>query len=214
MATEEIIVLGAGLAGASAAWHLAMRGQPVTVLERTTPANPQGSSHGSARIFRYAYPERFYCDLVVRARPGWNELERQSGQALITPTGCVDYGDIRRPDKLAAVSPKPASKNELLPAEEASGRWPQFRFDTPVLWQPGAGVLDPDRTIEAMLELAVRSGHGRVLAGWEATEIERDPNGLSGSLLGPARPSKGPGSLSRSVDGSRTRSRGSVCHHA
>jgi sarcosine oxidase len=178
MATEEIIILGAGLAGASAAWHLTRRGNSVTVLERTTPANPQGSSHGSARIFRYAYPLQLYCDLVVRARRGWDELERESNRELITTTGCVDFGDARRPEELAAVLGRADVAHELLSADEANARWPQFKFDTAVLWQPEAGVLDPDRTVEAMLELAQASGHARVLTQWEATGIERTRTGF------------------------------------
>jgi sarcosine oxidase len=175
---EDVIVLGGGLAGASAAWHLARGGQPVTLVERTTPANAQGSSHGSARIFRYPYPEQLYCDLVVQARRGWDELERQSGQELIAPTGCVDFGDLRRPQELAAVLARAGVEHELLGAEEASARWPQIRFDTSVLWHPGAGVIDPDRAVEAMLELAQASGHARVLTDWEATAIERTRSGF------------------------------------
>ncbi len=178
MATEEFVILGAGLAGASAAWQLARRGQSVTVLERTTPANPQGSSHGSARIFRYAYLEQLYCDLVVRAHRGWDELERESGQELITTTGCVDFGELRRPETLAAVLSRAGVDHDLLSAEEATARWPQFTFDTPVLWHPGAGVLDPDRTVEAMLELVRASGQARILTDWEATGIERTRTGF------------------------------------
>ena len=174
----EFIVLGAGLAGASAAWHLAGRGHSVTVLERSTPGNAQGSSHGSARIFRYAYDDQLYTDLVVRARAGWDELERQSGRELITTTGCVDFGDVRGPEQLATVLERAGVPHELLARDDARARWPQIAFDTPVLWQPTAGVLDPDRTIEAMLELARASGRARVLSDWDATRIETTRGGV------------------------------------
>jgi sarcosine oxidase len=175
---DEFIILGAGLAGASAAWQLALRGQSVTVLERTTPANPEGSSHGSARIFRYAYPEQLYTDLVVRARQGWDELQRQSGRELITTTGCVDFGELRGCEALARVLERAGVEHELIAQRDACARWPQITFDTSVLWQPTAGVLDPDRTIEAMLDLARASGHARVLLNWEATGIETTAAGF------------------------------------
>lgn len=174
---EEFVVVGAGLAGASTAWHLAMRDQPVTVLERTIPGNDQGSSHGSARIFRYAYPEQLYAELVVRARGGWSELERQSGEQLLTVTGCLDFGGHGEPQELATVLDLAGVTNELLNSEQVEHRWPQLNFGKPAVWQPEAGVLDPQTTIEAMLRLAVETGHARVLTNWEATRLERTANG-------------------------------------
>ncbi len=171
------IVLGAGLAGSAAAWQLTRRGHPVTVLERSRPANPQGSSHGSARIFRYAYPEQLYADLVVRARGGWDELEAASGQALISPTGCLDFGATRGPEQLASVLTAAGVEHEVLSVTEASARWPQIAFDTPVLYQPGAGVLNPDASIAAMLALAEASGHAELRTGWEASALERTATG-------------------------------------
>ena len=171
-------MLGAGLAGASAAWQLTARGHSVTVLERSTPGNAQGSSHGSARIFRYAYPEPLYADLVVRARAGWDELQHQSGRELITPTGCVDFGQTRDPQRLAAVLARAGVDQELLSADDAAARWPQIAFDTPVLWQPSAGVLDPDSTIAAMLELARASGQARVFTDWEVARIQTTATGV------------------------------------
>ena len=53
MTSSTYVVVGAGLAGAATAWSLARRGHEVTVLERSQPAARDGSSHGSARIFRY-----------------------------------------------------------------------------------------------------------------------------------------------------------------
>ncbi len=176
-AAGEFVVIGAGLAGASTAWQLARRGQHVTVLERTTPANAQGSSHGSARIFRYAYTQQLYCDLVVRARSGWDELERQCGCALIDLVGSINFGDGGEGERLAAVLSRAHIDHELLSADEASRRWPQFHFQTPVLWQPDAGVLDPEATVEAMLQLAADSGRARVLSGWVASRIERTRGG-------------------------------------
>lgn len=87
MESTEYAVIGAGLAGASTAWHLAARGHEVAVLERSTPANDAGSSHGSARIFRYAYPDQFYTRLVQRSEDGWAELARLGGRQLITTPG-------------------------------------------------------------------------------------------------------------------------------
>src|SRR4051812_6059811 len=97
------IVVGAGLTGAATAWQLARRGHGVTVLERSTPANGEGRSPGSARTPRSPSPAPFYARLVVGARGEWEELERLAGERLISPTGSVDFGAGRAPGALAAV---------------------------------------------------------------------------------------------------------------
>lgn len=170
------IVIGAGLSGASVAWRLAQSGADVTVLERDVPASHLGSSHGSARIFRYAYRDAFYTDLVVASKAGWDELEQAGGRRLITPSGSLDFGSVRAPRALAAVLAGAGVEHELLTASEAESRWGGLRFDTEVLWHPGAGVIDAESTVTTMIDLAV--GHGaRVLTGWEATAIRRSGAG-------------------------------------
>lgn len=176
MSTRRFVVVGAGLAGAATAWQLARRGHEVTVLERTTPANAQGSSHGSARIFRYAYPDPFYTQLVTRARAGWDELERLTGQRLITPTGAVDFGAARDPEGLAVVLAEAGVEHELLDAAEATARWPQLAFETDVLWHPGAGVIDAHSSVAAMLRLAQAEG-AEVLTDWPVARVEEARGG-------------------------------------
>jgi sarcosine oxidase len=158
MESTEYAVVGAGLSGAATAWHLAARGHDVALLERSTPANDAGSSHGSARIFRYAYPEEFYTGLVQEAKVGWDELARLSGKQLITPTGAVDYGTIREPERLAAVLSARGIDHELLSADDARRRWPHIAFDTQVLWHPGAGVIDAHESVASMVDQAVAHG--------------------------------------------------------
>ena len=140
MDSSQYVVVGAGLTGAATAWSLARRGHEVTVVERTEPAAQDGSSHGSARIFRYAYTEQFWVDLVVRARAGFTELEKLSGQQLITPTDSLDFGPLRSPAALAPLLEAAGVEHELLTAEQSRARWPQIAVDTEVLWHGGAGV--------------------------------------------------------------------------
>ncbi|MBW8484558.1 FAD-dependent oxidoreductase [Actinomadura parmotrematis] len=166
------IVVGAGLTGAATAWRLARGGHEVTVLERSTPANAQGSSHGSARIFRYGYADPFYVRLAVEARQAWEELERASGERLFTPTGALNFGERGDPAAQAAVFDEVGVEHELLSAAAAAARWPQFDFDSGVLWHPGGGVVDAETTVAAMLRLA-EDGGARVETGWPVARVER-----------------------------------------
>jgi len=170
--SSEYVVVGAGLAGAATAWQLASQGHDVTILERTVPASHDGSSHGSARIFRYAYPDMFYTRAVIESKALWDELDPACGLDLITPAGAVDYGPERQPDHLARVLAATGVDHELLSAAAARERWPQIAFDTPVLWHPGAGVIDAERSVNAMIALAVKHG-ARLLAGWDVARVER-----------------------------------------
>lgn len=187
MAASKYVVVGAGLAGASTAWHLASRGHEVTILERSTPANHAGSSHGSARIFRYAYPDDFYTRQVLESKAGWDELARLSGKQLISPTGAVDYGSTRQPERLAAVLAANGIEHELLAPEQARERWSQLAFDTNVLWHPGAGVIDAETTVTAMVDLAVAQG-AQLQTDWHVSSVR----------------SSGSGYVLRSADGRQT----------
>ncbi len=173
---SQYVVIGAGLAGAAAAWRLAQRGHEVTVVERTQPASPDGSSHGSARIFRYAYPDPFYTELVVLARAGFDELEQLSDRQLITPTGSLDFGRIRNPRQLATNLERVNVEHELLSEREAHDRFPQIATDTEVLWHPGAGVIDAASTVNAMVAAAAEHG-AQVLSDWPVRRVEATATG-------------------------------------
>ncbi|MFT7711613.1 FAD-dependent oxidoreductase [Clavibacter tessellarius] len=166
------VVIGAGLAGAATAWQLASRGHEVTVLERDRPASMRGSSHGSARILRYAYADPFYVRLMRDARVLWDRLERTTGARIVTPTGSVDSGLVRRPAELARVLERVGIDHELMSARAAEDRWPALSFDSDVLWHPAAGVVDAEVAVRTMLDLAV--AHGAVVReGWTAASVER-----------------------------------------
>ncbi|MBB2947599.1 sarcosine oxidase [Actinoplanes lutulentus] len=175
--SRSFVVVGAGLTGAATAWRLAQRGESVTLLERATPANPQGSSHGSARIFRYAYPAAFYTNLVVAARSQWHCLTEAAGVELIRRTGSLDFGSLRDPVALAAILESAGVSHQLLAAQEAAARWPGINFDGPVLWHPDAGVLDASAAVHAMTSLAVEAG-ATVVTDWPVERIFRDNDGF------------------------------------
>ncbi|MEJ1194535.1 FAD-dependent oxidoreductase [Pseudarthrobacter sp. CCNWLW207] len=174
--SSDYVVVGAGLAGAATAWQLAARGHQVTILERNVPASHDASSHGSARIFRYAYPDPFYTRAVQEAKALWDGLAVDSGSQLITHSGAADFGSERNPRLLAGVLAQAGIEHELLSAEEAMGRWSQIAFDTEVLWHPAAGVIDAETAVNAMVEQAVRHG-ARLLTGWPLQGLDRTAAG-------------------------------------
>lgn len=166
-------MIGAGLSGAAAAWQLATAGHEVTVVEQQpTVAGALGSSHGSARIFRYPYPSAAYVRLVGRAAALWQELEHASGQRLLTRTGGLDFGAKRDPEGLAPILEAEGVDFAIMSQSEAADHWPQFTFDTPVLWQPDAAVIDSERAAQSMMDLAAAAG-AQLLTSWPVNRVEQ-----------------------------------------
>ncbi|QUY62994.1 FAD-dependent oxidoreductase [Gulosibacter molinativorax] len=170
MESSKYVVIGAGLVGSATAWHLASAGQEVTLLERDVPASNHGSSHGSSRIFRFAYPDETYANLAKVAAPLWSHLERESGQSLLQQVGGVDFGTERNPRQLAAVLDRVGVEHRIIEIDEARERWPQYALDTEVLWQPTAGVVNPAKAVDAMVGLAAKAG-AQALTGWQVASV-------------------------------------------
>ncbi|HLI76994.1 MAG TPA: FAD-dependent oxidoreductase, partial [Acidobacteriaceae bacterium] len=90
--TYDVVVVGAGIMGAATAWQLARRGRRVALIEQFDLGHVRGSSHGAARIFRFAYDEPDYVRLAQMALPIWREAEAELGRDLLHLTGGLDFG--------------------------------------------------------------------------------------------------------------------------
>jgi len=156
--SDPVVIVGAGLAGAASAWALAQRDVPVVVLEQFGPEHARGSSHGSARIVRRGYGDGLYTRLTGRSFELWQEVERASGAAILRMLGGIDFGSRRNVPKVAALLAEAGVPHEVLPAAEASERWPGMAFEGDVVYHPQAGTMDAAGAVRAMLSLAAGRG--------------------------------------------------------
>lgn len=155
----DVVIIGAGLAGSATAWALARRGRSTVVLEAFQPEHRRGSSHGSARIFRRAYPDPLYVRLTGDVRRLWRRLADEAGEELILPTGGIDFGPAREQEKLYEILREAGVPAELMPAAAAAERWPDVAFGADqVMFHPDAGVIDAERAMAAMRTLAEAGG--------------------------------------------------------
>lgn len=159
----DVIVLGLGGMGSAVAAHLATRGQRVLGLEQFHPPHDQGSSHGRSRVIRQAYFEDpAYVPLLLRSYELWRELERTTNRTLLTLTGGLMLG---APDSAVVTGSHRSAKqhdlpHELLEARDIKRRFPQFQpeADTVALYEKNAGVVRPENSITAHLDLATHHG--------------------------------------------------------
>ena len=163
MVTYDAIVVGLGVAGAASAHQLARDGQRVLALDRFSPPHIHGSSHGGSRIIREAYFEDSgYVPLVRRAYDLWQELERQTGETLLVPTGGVTIGapngTLVRGAEHSAVTH--AIPHEMLSSRELVRRYPALRPDADMVGvlERRAGVLMPEACVRALIGQAAAYG--------------------------------------------------------
>lgn len=182
----DAIVVGAGLMGSAASWSLARRGRAVLLVERHTPANPHGSSHGSARIVRRAYSDPLYTQLTGQAFELWRELELQSGAKLLRMLGGLDFGAPRDIDRVAECLAAHRVAHEVMPAGEAEQRWPGMSFAGSVVFHPQAGTVDAARAVEILVREAVRAG-ARALFNTEVVRVRPGAGGAEVELAGGVR---------------------------
>jgi sarcosine oxidase len=183
MRTEraDAVIVGAGLAGSAAAWAMASRGRSVVLVEAFRPGHRRGSSHGSARIFRRAYPDPFYVRLTSEAQRLWRQLSDEAGEELVLTTGAVDYGPAREQEKMYDILTAFGVPAELIPAAAAAERWPGMAFgNEPVMFHPDGGVIDPERAMAAMRGIAVARG-AHIYYGSPILSIEPDQAGEAGA---------------------------------
>ena len=177
MPSYDVIVIGLGGMGSAAAYRLAGRGLRVLGLDRHRPVHDQGSSHGGSRITRQAYFEDpAYVPLLLRAAELWPEVEAASGRTIAVWTGGVMVG---RPDSRTVAGSLRSAQEWDLPHEllDAAGIRRRFPTMTPdpdevALYEPGAGLVIPEESVAAHLELAARAGaelhHEEPVTRWRA----------------------------------------------
>jgi len=179
----DVIVAGLGAMGSAALRELSARGLNVLGLDRFAPPHTLGSSHGRSRIIREAYFEHpAYVPLVQRAYELWEELERESGRRLKLQTGGLmvgpEEGVLVRGALLSARTHH--LRYELIDAAEIRRRFPAFHPDDSMVgvWEPRAGVLEPEACVDALLTAARRSG-GVIHEGEPALSWKPDGEGVT-----------------------------------
>ena len=172
--TADVIVIGAGVQGASLAFHLAARGASVIVLERSSVA--AGATGRSSGLVRMHY------DLLAETRLAWASFpyfrdwaERVGGECGFTRTGFLRIEPASGADRLRAnVTDRQALgiATSVVDAEEIRRIAPGLEVDDDEVaaYEPDSGYADPSGTASGFMR-AARDRSARLVQGAEVTAI-------------------------------------------
>jgi sarcosine oxidase subunit beta len=177
MTSYEVAVIGAGVHGASVAFHLANRGVRTVVIERTSPAG--GPTGRSSAIVRAYYTNAFLAAVARDSIAMFRDFERHTGRdAGFRATGLLVLHPPEDEATVREVVPRLNDQGiptDLLEPQQVVAEWPAFDLDGIAIaaLERDAGYADPVLTTQGLLERArelgaeIRPGHG-------VTAIERE----------------------------------------
>jgi glycine/D-amino acid oxidase-like deaminating enzyme len=164
--TPDILVVGAGIFGVTAALELRRRGHQVTLVDQAPPPHPLAASTDISKVVRMEYgADVFYMALVEEAMHGfdrWNEeLERpfyhQTGVAMLARSPMEPGGFEHDSFQLLL---ERGHRPERLRAPEIARRFPAWNAES---WADGffharGGWVESGALVRALFERALREG--------------------------------------------------------
>jgi sarcosine oxidase subunit beta len=172
--TADVIIVGAGIHGASLAFHLAERGLQPVVLEKATVAS--GATGRSSGMVRMHY------DVEADARLAWRSLAyfsdweaRVGGDAGFNNVGFLQMVD---PHDRAALEANVAMQQgigiatEIVDADEVRRLLPGIAIEDDQLaaFEPRSGYADPSSSAASLMAAAMRLG-ARLVQHAPVTEV-------------------------------------------
>jgi sarcosine oxidase subunit beta len=173
--TYDAIVIGAGVMGASIAFHLAERGLKVAILERKVTAS--GATGHSSGLVRMHYDLAAESDLTFKSyKLYFNDWkERVGGDCGFINTGFMQIAKREHEDKLrgnVANQQRIGINTSVISAAEVKKLVPDFiteHFDF-AAYEPDSGYADATLTTNSFLESAKRNG-ATLIQNCEVTAI-------------------------------------------
>jgi D-arginine dehydrogenase len=178
----DVVVIGAGIAGATAAAELAATRRVVLVEREHLPA--QHASGRSASVLSETSGHPIVCGLARLSRPFFESPpDGFAPYPLVQPRGLVwvgEAGDAATLDELASRATLVCPTARRLSATETGRLLPTFTRDAiagGAVHEPDAMAIDAAATIDASLRLLRRRG-GALVTGAEAIAVHRGAGDL------------------------------------
>lgn len=164
-ATAEIIIIGGGVMGASAAYHLAARGQTNVILLEKEEFFGTGATGRCAGGVRYQFATPVNIQLSQASLPMLARFEEEIGQAIdYRPVGYLflltNEPDLATFRKNVALQHEMGVPTEWLSGDEIRRRLPMMRLDDVLAGTIHAkdGLADPNGVVMGYMSAAQRLG--------------------------------------------------------
>jgi len=179
---SDIVVIGVGAMGASAAYQLGQRGVRVTCFEQFDLGHAFGSSHGESRIIRQAcYEHASYAPLSIRSYELLDALESRTGKRHSVRCGGLMIG---RADSIPVKGSLQTGRlyglrHEMLEARDLRRRYPGLNVPTDhvAFYEAQAGAVFPEMMVRSWVTAAKASGV-EVCTQRRVTAIEATSDGV------------------------------------
>ncbi len=181
--TADAIIIGAGVHGASLAFHLSLRGlKPVVIERRFLASEASGYSSGLVRM---------HYDLELESRLAWDSFqyfrswsEIVGGDCGFTRTGFIQLAQTEHTDNLrnnVAMQQRLGIPTLLITCDDVRRLAPNFFVDDFefAAYEPESGYADPTSTTRALMDAARQRG-ARLIQECQVTGIRINSNRVTG----------------------------------
>ncbi|EME48635.1 hypothetical protein DOTSEDRAFT_162285 [Dothistroma septosporum NZE10] len=185
---RSIIIVGAGVFGASTAYHLSLQykdASRITVIDRSPAPPDPAASTDINKIIRADYSSPFYTELAYEAIEAWSEWPElqeyyhRTGWIMLDTEGSDLSDRIRKVFRDRGHDP-----TEDVPLCELNDRWKGIMRGTntkgfkAAYWNPEAGWCDASAATKSIMHAAINRGVKYVVAGVD--RILLDAGGAAG----------------------------------
>ncbi|MCS6844427.1 MAG: FAD-binding oxidoreductase [Caldilineales bacterium] len=173
----EVVIVGGGVMGVSAAYHLARRGCSDVVLLERNPFLGMEATGKCAGGIRYQFSTEINVRLSLLSLPMLDRFEEEIGQAIdLRRTGYLflldNEADVATFRRNVAMQNRLGVPTQILTREEAQALAPLVQMEDilAAAWHAGDGLADPNGVVQGYAAAARRLG-AQLFTGVEATGI-------------------------------------------
>lgn len=173
----EVVIVGGGVMGVSAAYHLARRGCTDVVLLERNPFLGMEATGKCAGGIRYQFSTEINVRLSLLSLPMLDRFEEEIGQAIdLRRTGYLflldNEADVAAFRRNVAMQNRLGVPSQILTREEAQALAPLVQMEDilAAAWHAGDGLADPNGVVQGYATAARRLG-AKIFTGIEARGI-------------------------------------------